>query len=57
MFRDLIPLLADRYHLIAPDYPGFGHSARPKATEVDSAMEEEIASPWRRREYRLPPKT
>ena len=23
MFRDLIPLLADRYHLVAPDYPGF----------------------------------
>jgi pimeloyl-ACP methyl ester carboxylesterase len=29
MYRDLIPLLADRYHLIAPDYPGFGYSATP----------------------------
>ncbi|MFC3552274.1 alpha/beta fold hydrolase [Lysobacter cavernae] len=29
MFRDLIPRLADRYHVIAPDYPGFGHSAMP----------------------------
>jgi pimeloyl-ACP methyl ester carboxylesterase len=29
MFRDLIPLLADRYHLIAPDYPGFGYSSTP----------------------------
>jgi pimeloyl-ACP methyl ester carboxylesterase len=29
MFRDLIPLLADRYHLIAPDYPGFGYSSAP----------------------------
>ena len=29
MFRDLIPLLADQFHLIAPDYPGFGHSAAP----------------------------
>jgi pimeloyl-ACP methyl ester carboxylesterase len=29
MFRDLIPLLADRYHLVAPDYPGFGNSATP----------------------------
>ena len=35
MFRDLIPLLADRYHLVAPDYPGFGYSARPKVTEFD----------------------
>ena len=29
MFRNLIPLLADRYHLIAPDYPGFGQSDAP----------------------------
>jgi len=29
MFRDLIPLLADRFHLIAPDYVGFGHSDAP----------------------------
>lgn len=33
MFRDLIPLLADRYHLVAPDYPGFGYSARPTPAE------------------------
>jgi len=26
MFRDLIPLLADRFHIIAPDLPGFGRS-------------------------------
>jgi pimeloyl-ACP methyl ester carboxylesterase len=29
MYRNLIPALADRYHVIAPDYPGFGHSERP----------------------------
>ena len=29
MFRDLIPLLADRYHIIAPDLPGFGKSDLP----------------------------
>jgi pimeloyl-ACP methyl ester carboxylesterase len=29
MFRDLIPLLADRFHVIAPDYIGFGHSDAP----------------------------
>jgi pimeloyl-ACP methyl ester carboxylesterase len=29
MFRDLMPLLADAYHLIAPDYPGFGYSDAP----------------------------
>jgi pimeloyl-ACP methyl ester carboxylesterase len=29
MFRDLIPALADRYHVIAPDLPGFGFTAAP----------------------------
>jgi pimeloyl-ACP methyl ester carboxylesterase len=29
MFRDVIPKLADRFHLIAPDYPGFGFSSQP----------------------------
>ncbi len=29
MFRDLIPVLAQRYHVIAPDYPGFGYSSTP----------------------------
>ena len=28
-FDTLIPLLATRYHLIAPDYPGFGQSDAP----------------------------
>lgn len=29
MFRNMIPALADRFHLIAPDYPGFGYSSMP----------------------------
>lgn len=29
MFRDLIPLLADRFHVVAPDLPGFGQSDMP----------------------------
>jgi pimeloyl-ACP methyl ester carboxylesterase len=33
MFRDLIPLLADRYHLVAPDLPGFGQSDMPARDE------------------------
>ena len=32
MFRNLIPVLADRYHVIAPDYPGFGNSDAPDHT-------------------------
>lgn len=33
MFRNLIPLLADRYRVIAPDYPGFGQSDAPDHTK------------------------
>jgi pimeloyl-ACP methyl ester carboxylesterase len=29
MYRDLIPLLSDKFHIIAPDYPGFGSSGSP----------------------------
>jgi pimeloyl-ACP methyl ester carboxylesterase len=29
MFRNLIPILADRYHIVAPDLPGFGFSEAP----------------------------
>lgn len=29
MFRNLIPALADKFHVIAPDYPGFGQSSKP----------------------------
>jgi pimeloyl-ACP methyl ester carboxylesterase len=29
MFRNLIPALADSYRLVAPDYPGYGHSSMP----------------------------
>lgn len=35
MYRNLIPALADRYHVIAPDYPGFGHSEVPGADTFD----------------------
>jgi pimeloyl-ACP methyl ester carboxylesterase len=31
MYRNLIPALAGRYHVIAPDYPGFGYSDAPSA--------------------------
>jgi pimeloyl-ACP methyl ester carboxylesterase len=35
MFRNLIPLLADRYHIIAPDHLGFGLSDAPSVDEFD----------------------
>ncbi|BBZ21902.1 alpha/beta fold hydrolase [Mycolicibacter hiberniae] len=35
MFRDLITRLADDYHVIAPDYLGFGYSDMPLASEFD----------------------
>ncbi len=39
MFRELIPALADRFHLIAPDFIGFGHSEAPSRTEFAYTFE------------------
>ncbi len=35
MFRDLIPNLAEDFHIIAPDYPGYGMSSAPSVDEYD----------------------
>lgn len=35
MFRDLIPQLADDFHIIAPDYPGYGLSSMPGVDEFE----------------------
>jgi pimeloyl-ACP methyl ester carboxylesterase len=35
MFRNLIPALADEFHVVAPDYPGFGYSSAPPADKFD----------------------
>src|SRR6202046_3026919 len=39
MFRDLIPLLADRFHIVAPDLPGFGKSDAPQVHTFDRLAE------------------
>lgn len=35
MFRNLIPALSDRYHVVAPDYPGYGNSSAPSVSEFE----------------------
>lgn len=35
MYRNLIPALSDKFHLVAPDYPGFGNSSMPLMSEFD----------------------
>jgi pimeloyl-ACP methyl ester carboxylesterase len=35
MWEPLLPLLADKYHVIAPDYPGFGHSDAPSPSSFN----------------------
>lgn len=35
MFRDLIPRLAEKYHVIAPDYPGYGYSSAPSVDDFE----------------------
>lgn len=39
MYRNLIEKLKDRYHLIAPDYPGFGYSSFPDADHFEYSFE------------------
>src|SRR3974390_1011068 len=39
MFRNLIPVLADRYHVVAPDLPGFGFSDTPDRTRFSYTFE------------------
>ena len=39
MFRNLIPALADRFHVVAPDYPGFGNSAMPPVEDFDYSFD------------------
>ena len=39
MFRDLIPELADQFHLVAPDYPGYGFSSMPNVNEFDYSFD------------------
>ncbi|RMF27389.1 MAG: alpha/beta hydrolase, partial [Cyanobacteria bacterium J083] len=39
MFRHLFPLLSDEFHLIAPDYPGFGASSMPKVEEFEYSFD------------------
>jgi pimeloyl-ACP methyl ester carboxylesterase len=39
MFRNLIPQLSQDYHVIAPDYPGFGHSAMPQRGLFDYSFD------------------
>ena len=35
MFRNLIPFLAGKFHVVAPDYPGYGSSSAPSVTEFE----------------------
>ncbi len=39
MFRNLIPVIGAQYHVIAPDYPGYGASAAPAAADFDYSFE------------------
>src|SRR2546430_5249055 len=39
-FHDLIPRLADRFHVIAPDYPGMGYSEAPDPTVLRPAFDD-----------------
>ena len=44
MFRDLIPQLAEKFHVIAPDYVGFGYSDAPDVTKFEYTFDNLAAS-------------
>lgn len=48
MFRNLIPLLAETYHVLAPDYPGFGFTKSPPLTEFTYTFDRltEVVTQW-----------
>ena len=39
MFRNLIPVLADKYHVVAPDFPGYGESSAPSVNDFEYSFE------------------
>src|SRR5580698_11196371 len=39
MFRNLIPLLMDKYHIVAPDFPSYGQSSAPAADKFKYSYE------------------
>ena len=39
MFRNLIPMLANKYHVVAPDFPGYGESSAPLVNDFDYSFE------------------
>jgi pimeloyl-ACP methyl ester carboxylesterase len=40
MFRNLIPMLADTYHVVAPDFPGYGESSAPSVHDFEYSFEQ-----------------
>jgi len=39
MFRNLIPMLAEKFHVIAPDYPGYGQSSAPSVKDFEYSFD------------------
>lgn len=39
MFRNLIPMLAEKYHVVAPDFPGYGESSTPSVSDFEYSYE------------------
>ena len=39
MFRGLIPLIMDKYHIVAPDFPGYGQSSAPPVDRFEYTFE------------------
>lgn len=45
-FRDLIPVLAERFHVVSPDYPGFGNTDMPQDFQYTFDRMSEVVEEW-----------
>jgi len=57
MFRNLIPRLATSFHVVAPDYPGFGQSSMPSHNDFDYSFENLTPTliVWGKNDFIFPP--
>ena len=52
-FRNLMPALADHFHVVSPDYPGFGRRGSPPPGMASATSYGSIAAPRPKRRSRL----
>src|SRR5882724_11886145 len=55
MFRNLIPMLTDKYHVVAPDFPGYGESSAPSVNDFVANDLQRVQGSWYPADHRQGP--